>query len=130
MGIMVKKKILVIDDEEDLLTFVKIRLVNNNYEVAIAHDGEEGLRMAETANPDLILLDVMLPKIEGFKVCDLLKSDPKTAGIPIIMLTAMDSKEAIEMAKKHKADGYLIKPFDSQFLLFNVKNLLSKKQVD
>jgi len=121
-----KKKILIIDDEQDLVDFVKIRLETNGYQVVSAYNGEEGIVTCVRENPDLVLLDILIPKIDGFKVCQALKKDPSTAGIPIIMLTAKDRTEDIKSAKEVGADGYIIKPFDSATMLLSIKDQLAK----
>ena len=123
---MEKKKILIIDDEQDLVDFVKIRLETNGYQVVSAYNGEEGIVTCVRENPDLVLLDILIPKIDGFKVCQALKKDPSTAGIPIIMLTAKDRTEDIKSAKEVGADGYIIKPFDSATMLLSIKDQLAK----
>ena len=123
---MEKKKILIIDDEQDLVDFVKIRLETNGYQVVSAYNGEEGIVTCVRENPDLVLLDILIPKIDGFKVCQALKKAPSTAGIPIIMLTAKDRTEDIKSAKEVGADGYIIKPFDSATMLLSIKDQLAK----
>jgi len=123
---MEKKKILIIDDEQDLVDFVKLRLEANNYRVVTAGDGKEGLSVFARENPDLVLLDILIPKIDGFKVCQALKKAPSTADIPIIMLTAKDRTEDVKLAKEAGADGYIIKPFDSATLLLTIKDQLDK----
>ncbi len=123
---MEKKKILIIDDEQDLVDFVKLRLEANNYLVVAASDGKEGLSVCARENPDLVLLDILIPKIDGFKVCQALKKAPSTAGIPIIMLTAKDRTEDVKLAKEAGVDGYIIKPFDSATLLLSIKDQLDK----
>ncbi|TAM37529.1 response regulator [bacterium] len=117
---------MIIDDEKDLVDFVKIRLEANDYQVVSACDGEEGLSASAREDPDLILLDILIPKIDGFKVCRELKRSPSTAGIPIIMLTAKDRIEDVKLAKEAGADGYIIKPFDSATLLLSIKDQLDK----
>ena len=97
---MDKKKILIVDDEHDFVDLVKLRLENSNYQVMVAYDGEQALNIAAQEKPDLILLDILMPKIDGVKVCQKLKSVPLTAGIPIIMLTAKSRPEDIKFAKQ------------------------------
>ena len=126
---MEKKKILVVDDEADLITFVKARLEINNYEVLTATDGEEAMREMEKTKPDLVILDILLPKLDGYRVCELMKKDQRYAHIPIIMLTAKDQKSDILLAKKIGADAYITKPFESDLLLFDIKKFLERKTV-
>jgi len=123
---MNKEKILVVDDEQDLLDFVKLRLEAHNYTVVTASDGVEALEIFKKEKPDLVLLDILMPKLDGFQVCQALKNDPLTADIPVIMLTAKDRVEDIKKAKHIGANGYLIKPFDAATLLFDIKEQLEK----
>ena len=126
---MDKKKILLVDDEPDLVEFVKLRLEANNYDVLVAEDGEKVFEVLAQNIPDLIILDIVLPKMDGNKVCELLKKDQRLAKIPVLMLTARDRQEDIRLAKKCGADGYIIKPFDARILLFDIKNLLEKQAI-
>ena len=126
---MDKKKILVVDDEQDLLDFVKLRLEANNYNVIMATDGVEALEVFNKEKPDLVLLDILMPKLDGFKVCQELKNNPQTVNVPVIMLTAKDRKDDITKAKQVGANGYLIKPFDAATLLFDIKEQLDKIKV-
>jgi len=123
---MEKKKILIVDDEQDFVDLVKLRLETNNYQVITASDGKQALSIAAKEKPDLILLDILMPEIDGVKVCQKLKSDPLTAGMVIVMLTAKDRPLDIKLAKQAGADEYIIKPFDDKTLLFNIKQLLSR----
>lgn len=119
-------KILLIDDEIDLVEILKLRLEANDYEVIVATDGEEGLRKAREESPDIIILDLMLPKIDGYKVCGILKFDSKYREIPVIMLTARVREEDKKLGKEAKADAYITKPFDPQNLLDEIEKLLKK----
>ena len=118
-----KKRILVVDDEAILVEEIKIRLESSNYEVITAYDGQEALDKTGEEKPDLIVLDLMLPKIDGYKVCGLLKSDWRYSRIPIIILTAVfhDDKE---MDLEVGADAYIMKPFDPKVLLSKIRDLL------
>lgn len=122
---MAKKKLLVVDDVRETLLALKIRLEYANYEVITATDGEMGLKMAREVNPDLIVLDVMLPKIDGFSVCRLLKFDEEYEHIPIIMLTAKGQQKDRDIGKQVGADVYLTKPYNAKELLDHVNKLLS-----
>lgn len=122
---MIKKKILVIEDEPDAAKFLKMHLEKNGYEVLCALDGKEGYRLARTRSPDLILLDLMLPEVDGFWVCGMIKNDRKFAGIPIIVLTARSADEDLAMAEKCGADGYVVKPFEFKDLLTKIKKILA-----
>ena len=124
---MDKKRILVVDDEKDLVETLTYRLEANNYEVIMACDGQEGLEKARSENPDLIILDLMLPKLDGYKVCRMLKFDEKYSHIPVILLTARDRQADRELAKSVGANAYITKPFDSKLLLGKISELLQGK---
>ena len=122
---MSQKKILVVDDEIAMTKVVEIRLRAAGYDVVLAHDGQEGLEKAKTENPDLMILDLMLPKMDGFKVCGLLKSDARYKKIPIIIYTARVQDSDQQLGKEVGADAYITKPFDPQVLLGKIKELLT-----
>jgi len=119
------KKILLVDDERDLVETVTFRLQTSGYEVVSAYDGQEGLDKAKKENPDLIILDLMLPKMDGYKVCRMLKFDEKYNKIPIIMFTARAQESDKKTGEEVKADAYITKPFDPQLLLAKIKELLA-----
>jgi len=121
---MPDKRILVIDDERQLVDIIKMRLEASGYEVITAYDGQEGLEKAKKEGPDLIILDLMLPKIDGFKVCGLLKADTRYNKIPVIMFTAKAQEEDRHLGKEMGADAYITKPFEPQALLEDIKRLL------
>jgi adenylate cyclase len=123
---MDKKRVLVVDDEPDLVAIVKMRLEANNYEVITACDGQEGLDKARADKPDLMILDLMLPKMDGYKVCGLLKADTRYSKIPIIMFTARAQEADMEMGKEVGANAYITKPFEPQVLLGKIKELLKE----
>lgn len=118
------KKILIVDDEIQLVEMVKMRLEAAGYEIISAYDGQEGLEKAKRDSPDLIILDLMLPKMDGYKVCGLLKNDARYSKIPIIMLTARAQEEDKKLGKDLGAEEYLTKPFDPKILLSKIKELL------
>ena len=126
---MRKKKILIVDDVRETLLALKIRLEYAGYEVFTASDGEAGLKMARDIKPELILLDVMLPKIDGFSVCRLLKFDDEYAQIPIIMLTAKGQTSDMEIGKQVGADDYVTKPYNAKELIAKVAELTSEDYV-
>jgi len=97
---MDRKKILVVDDEESLVRIVRLRLEAEQYEVVTAYDGEDALRKAKEDKPDLILLDLMLPKMDGFWVCGLLKKDRRFKNIPVIIFSGRSQEDDINSAKK------------------------------
>ena len=107
---MPKKRILLVDDETDLVEMVKFRLEANDYEVLTAGDGQAALEIARKERPDLIILDVMLPKMDGYKVCSLLKKDTRYANIPIMMFTAKATETDLKLGSEVRADAYLTKP--------------------
>lgn len=120
-------KILIVDDEEDIAFSVARRLTASGYEAICAEDGVEGLRRAQTENPDLIILDLMLPKMDGYKVCRLLKFDERYKRIPIIMLSARSQEADIALGRETGAECYMTKPFDSGELLAKIAELLAAK---
>lgn len=120
------KKILIVDDEAELVDLVKIRLEAVGYEVIKAFDGQEGLDKAKLERPDLILLDIMMPKMDGYKVCGLLKMDARFKTIPVILFSAKAQKEDAQMAKEVGADLYITKPFEAPVLLVKIKELLGE----
>ncbi len=121
---MDKKRILLVDDEEDLRKMLKFRLEAMSYDVLEASDGQDGLNTARTLRPDLIILDLMLPKLDGFKVCRMLKFDEKYKAIPIIMFTARAQEKDKDLGKEMGADAYITKPFEPGVLLGKIKELL------
>ena len=118
------KKILIVDDDPTTLKILSVRLRINGYEVLTATNGEEGLQKAKSENPDLLLLDLMLPKINGYQVCRMLKFDDKFKRIPIIILSALHEKKEHDKAVEAGADGVLLKPFDLELLLSKIKDSL------
>ncbi len=116
--------IMVVDDDKLILDLVKETLEQEGYSVVSANNGTEALAMVKVQIPDLILLDIMMPKIDGFSVCEMLKGDKKFKDIPIVMLTAKSLSKDIEEAYERGADEYIIKPFDSVILLRKIRELL------
>lgn len=121
---MDKKRILLIDDEKDLVEIVTFRLESNGYEVISADDGQQGLEKAKKEKPDLIVLDLMLPKMDGYTVCGLLKKDLRYAKIPIIMFTARAQESDVKLGEELGAQAYITKPFDPKALLSKIEELL------
>lgn len=112
-----KKKILFVEDETFLVDMMKERLELNGYEMVAAYDGEEGLKKVEQEKPDLIILDSMMPKLDGFTVCRRVKADPKTKNIPVIIISAADRTELAKKSLSSGADDFLVKPYESEELL-------------
>ena len=124
---MARKKILVVEDEADVSKALEIRLNATGYQPVIAVDGEEGWNKAQSEKPDLIILDVILPKLDGYGLCNLIKKDAKTKNTPVIMLTAKGMLGDIEKGFHMGADCYLSKPYEWDRLLQNIKKFLEKK---
>jgi DNA-binding response OmpR family regulator len=114
---MKNKKILIVDDERDIVETISFRLGEEGYECISAGDGIEALKKARTEKPHLVILDIMLPKMNGYKVARLLKFDEKYQHIPIIMLTAKTQDTERIMGIETGADGYITKPFEMDALL-------------
>jgi two-component system, OmpR family, alkaline phosphatase synthesis response regulator PhoP len=119
-----KEQILVVDDEEDLLELVRYNLSKEGYRVTCVATGEEAMKVAKSHLPDLIVLDLLLPSVDGLEVCKLLKSDPKTKHIPIVMLTAKSEESDVVSGLELGADDYITKPFSPRVLLARVKAAL------
>lgn len=124
-----KKRILIADDESSVRSLLK-RILSGNYVVFEASNGEEALDVAHREKPDLILMDIMMPKLDGIGACTLIKHDPDTQTIPVIMVTARWQPLDQEYAKDMGADGYLVKPFDTKELMDKTeKFLMSTKSI-
>lgn len=121
-----KKRILLIEDEPEQAMMIKFRLEANNLEVVVACNGKEGMEKACGENPDLILLDVVMPQINGYETCKYLKQDPRTQNIPTIIFTASVPRDIREKCLEAGADDYIIRPSDSDVLLKKVKYWLNK----
>jgi two-component system sensor histidine kinase/response regulator len=127
MPVEKKSKILIVDDNVDAVELLEKRLRSEGYNTADAYDGEEGLKKVLEYNPDLIILDVMMPKLDGYEVCKILKFDENTRYIPVLMLTAKSDVESKVKGLDIGADDYLPKPFDYKELSARVRSLLSIK---
>ena len=122
-----RERILVVDDEEDLLELVNYNLSKEGYRVSCVGTGEEALAEARRSLPDLIVLDLLLPHVDGLEVCRLLKSDSNTKPIPVIMLTAKSEEADVVSGLELGADDYLTKPFSPRVLLARIKAILRRK---
>lgn len=123
---MSKQTILVVDDEQDLLDLIEYNLRQEGYEVILAEDGQEGIQKAREHMPDLVLLDIMMPQMDGIEVCDRMREDPDLSHIPIIFLTARsDEKTEIEGLNKG-ADDYITKPISTNKLVSRIKAVLRR----
>ncbi len=121
---MAKKTILVVDDEVEFVDAVKMRLEANDYNVIAAYDGREGMEKAKRIHPDLILLDLVMPRSNGFETLSKLKLDPETSAIPVVILTAKSDTEYVLDAGKLGASDYIVKPASMQALVELVKKHL------
>jgi DNA-binding response OmpR family regulator len=122
---MDKKRILIVDDEPDLVETLQVRLAQENYECLTANDGHNGFELARTEKPDLVILDIMLPRMDGYKVARLLKFQKELKHIPIIMLSARDRDEDRHMGEQTGANYYITKPFSMDKLVTTVKGFLA-----
>lgn len=120
---MAKKKILAVDDERHIVRLIQVNLERAGYEVSTAYDGLEALRAIEEDRPDLIVLDVMMPQLDGFETLKRLKANPNTADIPVIMLTAKSQDADVFRGWQSGVDCYLTKPFNPMELLAFVKRI-------
>jgi len=125
---MTKERVLIIEDEEDILAMVHYNLSRAGFAVDSATTGEQGLERAREGRPDLILLDLMLPGIDGIEVCRRLKAKPATARIPILMLTAKGEEEDVVRGLETGADDYLTKPFSTKVLLARARAVLRRSE--
>jgi two-component system alkaline phosphatase synthesis response regulator PhoP len=125
---MAREKILVIEDDEDVLELVRYNLSREGYQVLSAETGETGLASASSEGPDLILLDLMLPEIDGFEVCRSLKRDRSTESIAIIMITARGEEPDIVTGLELGADDYITKPFSPRVLIARIRAVLRRRK--
>ena len=121
-----RKRILIVDDTKDILQVVARRLESWGYEALTADSGEEGLRIAQERLPDLVLLDIMMPKMKGRDVCARLKADPKTRTIPVIFLTALGLADHVKAGMDLGAEDYIVKPFEPAELKERISIVLSR----
>ncbi len=127
-GNLARELILVVDDEEDILELVEYNLKNSGYRVSCVTTGEDAVKAARRELPDLIVLDLMLPGLDGFEVCKILKNDSKTGHIPILMLTAKADESDIVAGLELGSDEYVTKPFSPRVLTARVKALLRRSE--
>jgi len=127
------KKVLLVDDDVDFCEATKIFLESRDYDVVLAYDGKAGLEKAKTENPDIVILDVMMPEMNGYDVCVILKADPKLSRMPVILLTAVDqhlfrSTYTQHMGLMTEADDYIAKPVEAAELGQRVQALLTRPE--
>ncbi len=125
---MAKHRILVVDDEEDLLELIEYNLAKEGYRVTCVGTGEDALREARANPPDLIVLDLLLPNVDGLEVCKLLKNDPRTKHVPIVMLTAKGDEADMVTGLELGADDYISKPFSPRVLTARIRAVLRRAQ--
>ncbi len=125
---MAREKILVVDDEKDIIELIRYNLEKEGLKVISSTSGEEAIRLASDENPQLIVLDLMLPGIDGLEVCRILKRETKTSSIPIVMLTVKSDETDIVVGLELGADDYITKPFSPRILAARVKAILRRKE--
>ena len=123
-----KQRILLVDDEPSIVKMVGKRLEVEGFEVLIGTDGQEGLEKARAEHPNLIVLDLMLPKLNGYEICTMLKQDTRYQGIPIILFTAKAQEKDEKLGMECGANAYVRKPFRAQELLEKIRALLGASQ--
>jgi len=123
---MGKAKILVVDDNEKNVELLEAILLAAGFEVLKAYDGKQAIEMAGKERPGLVLLDIMMPQLDGFQVCQILRKDSQNAGLPIIMVTAKDKESDIVQSLEKGADDYVVKPIDKKELLGKIEDMLAK----
>ena len=123
---MAKGKILVVDDEIYIVHILDFSLGMEGYEVLTALDGEQALEKARAEHPDLVVLDIMMPKLDGYETCKMLKADPKTKDIPVILLSAKDRNVDQKVGFEVGADDYITKPFSPRKLVERINTILGQ----
>lgn len=124
MTINTTKKVLIADDEQNIVISLEFLLSREGFQVFVAQDGEAALSTARAEKPDLVLLDVMMPKMNGFDVCQALRADPELAAVRILMLTAKGRETEVNKGLGLGADAYMTKPFSTKELVAQVRALL------
>jgi DNA-binding response OmpR family regulator len=123
---MASRKILLVDDSETVLQMEQMILAKSSYELILARDGEEGVAKALATQPDLILMDVVMPKMNGFEAVKQLRENAQTRSVPIVMVTSKAEAESMETGYQTGCSDYIIKPIDQLELVMKVKNLLGE----
>ncbi|MHB2015731.1 MAG: response regulator [Candidatus Xenobia bacterium] len=129
MGDAQPMKILVADDDAEMRELIRHALSGENYQLIVARDGSEAIRLAQTEHPHLIILDVEMPTLDGFKACRMLRSDPQTGSVPIIMLTSRSGEQDIVRGFERGANDYITKPFSIGTLRAKIKTWLLRSGV-
>lgn len=120
------KKVLIVDDEPNIVMSLEFLMKKAGFEVAVATDGEEALTQVAKLSPDLVLLDVMMPRKSGYEVCEALRADPARAGMKIVMLTAKGRETEVAKGMALGADAYVTKPFSTKDLVAQVRQILGE----
>lgn len=123
---MAKERLLLIEDDKDIQELLRYNLSKEGYQIVQAFTGEEGLKAARGKSPDLIILDLMLPGMDGLEVCKLLKKEPKTEGIPVVMLTAKGEEPDVVAGLEIGAEDYILKPFSPKVLIARIRTVLRR----
>ena len=118
-----KKKVLIVDDEPNVRRLSR-KILSNTFDVVEAEDGKQAIEIANNQKPDVILMDMMMPKMDGLTACHAIKKDPTTKSIPVIMVTAIGFELNIKLSQQMGATGYVTKPFSSQDLLDKIAQVL------
>ena len=121
-----QKRILICDDDPAILRVLQVNLEVEGYETLLAHHGEEALEIANAEKPDLIILDIMMPRLDGYQTCQRLKASDETKHIPVVFLSAKAQASDIEKGKGYGVEDYLTKPFDPDTLVETIERLLSQ----
>jgi signal transduction histidine kinase len=122
------KQVLIVEDEQDVVELLRYNLEKENYRVIVAHSGEEAIEIVQCQMPDVVLLDIMLPELNGWEVCRILREGAKGKSVPIIMLTALSSEEARIQGLTLGADDYVSKPFSIRELMLKIRRLVDRQQ--
>jgi CheY-like chemotaxis protein len=122
--VSVKKKVLIVDDEPNVRRLSR-KILNNTFDVVEAEDGRQAIEIAVTQQPDVILMDMMMPRMDGLSACHAIKKDPTTKSIPVIMVTVIGFELNIKLSQQMGATGYVTKPFSSQDLLDKIGEVLT-----
>ena len=125
----IKKKALVVDDEPNVRRLL-YTILSKNFEVFEGEDGKQAIEIANAQKPDVILMDMMMPKMDGLTACHIIKKDPATKSIPVIMVTAIGFELNIKLSQQMGASGYVTKPFSSQVLLEKIAEVLAASGIE
>ncbi|HPB29902.1 MAG TPA: response regulator transcription factor [Candidatus Sumerlaeota bacterium] len=125
---MNKKKVLIVEDDADIASTVEYNLQQEGYEVRVVEDGRNAFPTAKSFQPDIVLLDVMLPGMDGFEICKKIKSDERTADIPVVMLTVKAGEVDVVLGLELGADDYIAKPFSVRILMARIKTVLKRRE--